>query len=408
MTLALIIIISISTYFAFFQQTFVSSQEFEKYAQTLISNYNKSINFFYPITFNSFDFYSNQSYTVTAFLSPTYGSAIYFEPSENWSFKTVNVEQRIEDAIFDNNNSLQLTKFLFQGDNTGFLAEKDSNNSIVDIGMFAESGSTVFFKNVKVNSVIYNCLIIKGSNQSSYWDNSTAIRDSGRIFDADLSYALGRSEEVRERYAEPELSRLIAQVKTKWANSLQPNGEVIYSLSEKEHDIKQIEEIARTKYKITNSSVFVNSLLDYLSEVQLPEPTPTKTIFTIVVNDDSNNWTYVIICSISPSLMYLLYMFFDYVRKKRPSESVKYWVEIVTVMIIVPFSASLFVERPYDYHIISLQTALIVIFGITISIIVQKSKTRLLLWFVNNRENRNQSSEQKINREALKAKKNKK
>ncbi len=177
-TVLIIGILSFSLiYIVFFQQSVVSSQQFENYAKSLISDYNQSLNSFFPETFSNFDFYSNQSYEVTTYFSSNYGTAIMFVPSENWIFTTLTVSQRVEDTIFDNYNSLQLTKFFFQGDNTGFIAARNSNNSIIDIGMFADIGSNVLIKNVEINHVLYNCLIIKGGNQSSYWNSASAVKD---------------------------------------------------------------------------------------------------------------------------------------------------------------------------------------------------------------------------------------
>jgi hypothetical protein len=246
-----IVIVCSSIYFAFFQQSYVTPQQFESYAMSLISDYNQSLSYFYPETFGDFDFYSNESYEVTAYFSPNYGTAIMFVPSENWTFATLTVNQRVEDAIFDNYNSLQLTRFHFQGDNTGLIAARNSNNSFIDIGMFADVGSNVLIKNVEINHIIYNCLIIKGGNQSSYWSSTSAIIDSKRIFDADLSYALGRSEDVRERYHEPELNSLLVDILTKWSKAINSNGTVAYTLTDKEHDFSEVIRLAET-YGITN------------------------------------------------------------------------------------------------------------------------------------------------------------
>jgi len=388
--LAFIIIGGSSIYFAFFQQSFVTPQQFEKYAKSFVANYNQSLSFFYPETFSSFDFYSNQSYEVAAYFSSNYGTAIMFVPFENWTFTTLNVSQRVEDAIFDNYNSLQLTKFFFQGDNTGFIAARNSNNSIIDIGMFADPGSNVLIKNVEINHVLYNCLIIKGGNQSSYWNNASAVKDSNRIFDADLFYALNRSEEVRERYYEPELNSRLVDILTKWNNAISSNGAITYTLTDKEHDFGEVIRLAET-YGITNASDFVHRTFAYLQNATLPTPPPDKQIFTVTYKDDSNNVYYVTACALLPSFMFMLYSFLDFVRARYHSKDIKNWVKIATTITAVPFVASLYVERPYDYQLASIQTIVIIVLGAVLAVLTYKVKKRLSAWFFS-RTNTNKKS----------------
>lgn len=375
LVLTLIGIVIASIYLAFFQQSFVSSQQFEKYAKSLVSNYNESLSRFYPKTFSSFDFYSNQSYNVTAFISSNFGTATIFTPSENWSFKAVDVKQRVEDAIFGQDNSLQLTKFLFQGEDAGVIASRNTNISFVHIGMFADAGSTVLFKNVNINSVLYNCLIIKGSNQSGYWDNSTAIRDSRRIFDADLYYALNRSEEVRMRYYEPELNARLLEILTKWDQSIQSNGKVTYTYTQKEYDIRQVEELARSKYGITNSSAFISNLIDYLENASLPPP---KTILTHVVNDP-DNWLYVTFLGGLPICIVVTYLAFDYLRRRLHSKVFGYMLGVLLGILVVAFG-DVVLGYPYDYQFLNIQTLVVVFVWVGGGFAVYETKKLLILW----------------------------
>lgn len=373
LTLGIIVIASL--YFAFFQPSFISPKQFEKYAQTLISNYNQSLSFFYLETFDNFDFYSNKSYNVTSFLSSNFGTAIIFIPSENWSSETVNATQRVEDAIFGENNSLQLTRFIFKGEEAGFVAARNSNNSIVDVGIFADVGSNVLFKNVNINSVLYNCLIIKGSNESRYWDNNAAMKDSGRIFDADLYFALNRSEDVRMRYYEPELSTLLLGVLKKWDQALNSRGEITYTFSQKEHDIREIEELAITKYGITNSSQFIQSLLDYLSYVSLPPP---KTILNHIV-DDPDNWLYVAFLGGLPICIVVTYLAFDYLRRTLRSKVLGYMLNISLGILVLAFGGVV-LGFPYDYQFFSVQTLVVALVWIGGSLTVYKIRKSLILW----------------------------
>jgi hypothetical protein len=391
-------------YFAFFQPSFVSPEQFERYAQTLISNYNQSLSFFHLETFDSFDFYSNRSYNVTAFLSSNFGTAITFVPSENWSFETVNATQRVEDAIFGSTNSLQLTKFIFKGEETGVIAARNSNFSIVNIGIIADVGSNVLFKNIKIDSVLYNCLIIKGSNESRYWDNNVAVKDSRRIFDADLNFALNRSEDVRMRYSEPELNELLVAILEKWDQALNSQGEITYTFSQKEHDIKEIEELARTKYGITNASQFIQNLLDYLSNVSLPPP---KTILNHIVNDP-DNWLYVAFLSGLPICIVVAYLAFDYLRKRLRSKVFGYMLGIPLGILVVAFG-DVVLGFPYDYRFFSVQTLVVALVWFGGGLAIHKRRKLLTLWRIRKENgyddtNNNSQQENKNRNNSIKAK----
>ena len=376
--LGIILIASLLVYFS--QQGIVSAQQFESYARTLVSDYNRSLSFFSPDTFEGFDFYSNTSYDVTAFYSTDYGAAILFNCSEVWSFHCVNSSQRVEDMIFGPINSLELTKFNFVGDNTGIISAKNGNNSVVDIGIFVASGSNVLFKSITINSVYYDCLIVKGANQSSYWDSTSAAKDAQRIFDADLCYALGRSEEVRERYAEPDLNAMLLRILTKWRQSVQ-NGNVTYTYTQKECDLRQIEELAKTKYGITNPE-FVNDLLSYLQNVTLP---PTKKIFGVTV-DDPSNWLYVTVLTILSVVIYITYLFYGYIRRKRPESDLKYLPEAVGGLLAIGLGDLIYV-LPYDYQLFSIQTVVLILAVIIGVAIVYTTKRKLIAWRTTAKDN---------------------
>jgi hypothetical protein len=374
-------ILAFLAYLGFFQQEkFVSAETMEKYAKTLITDYNQSIDFFIPSTFNQFSFYSNGSYNVTGIISSSYGTALLFYPSAKWSFKNQTTNQRIEDAIFGEYNSQLPTKFIFNGNDTGFNGD---NGTVTNIGMIISNDSSAIFTNVNIDTVHYYCLILKGNNETSFWNTQFALNDSKLIFDRNLYWALQNSEEVRERYAEPELNKRLVDILTKWNQALQPNGNVSYTYTQKEYDIEQVEELAKT-YGITNSSQFINSLLNYLKNATLPLPPPPKTIFTHIVNDP-DNWLYVVLLGGFPVLMYGTYLLFDYLRTKYPSKGFRYLLGIPLAVLSVGFS-DLVYGYPYDYSLVSWQSFVVVLIwsGILWIYLVRK---KLVSWMVAKKEN---------------------
>lgn len=258
----------------------------------------------------------------------------------------------MEDAIFDNYNSLQLTKFLFQGENTGIIAAKNSNNSFIDIGMYADRGSNVLIKNVEINHVVYNCLVIKGSNQSSTWDASSANKDAKRIFDADLLYALSRSEDVREKYYEPGIYSKLLPILTKWNNAINSNGQVTYTDTDKEHALGEVIKLAESK-GITNASDFVHKAFDYLKDANLPAP---KTVFGI---NDPSNWGYAIVCGVQPTFSFSVIVTTRYFYKKSPSSNRKIILGFIIALILAQGGFSLILQYPYDFQWLSLQSVVI-------------------------------------------------
>lgn len=242
--------------------------------------------------------------------------------------------------------------------------------------MFVGNNDTILIRNVNIDSVYYYCLILKGSNHTSYWNNEAALADSRRIFDVDLYHALNRSEEVRERYAEPELDSLLIGILTKWKQSIQPNSTVVYTYTQKEYDIQQVEELAKTKYHLTNSSEFINNTLSYLQYAQLPPPPPAKTIFGHVVNDP-DNWLYVCFLGGLPLLDFTFFLIIDYYQEKRPSKLAK-WLFTIPSAILAYVLVDLLYYSPYDYRILSVQTIVVIALWICGVIAVFKIHNRLV------------------------------
>jgi hypothetical protein len=372
--IALITAIFVSMYFLFFQQS-PMAQQMERYARTLTSEYTNNLRYFSPETLTNFPFYSSGSYEATAIISSNFGTALVLSPSSWWSFKSIETNLRAEDAIFGEDNSKLPTQFIFNL--TGIGISGMGNNTIKNIGILVENGSSVIIKNIKIDSTFYYCLIIKGTNQSSQssqWDSNTAIKDSEDIFDADLYVVLNKTDAFRELYAEPYLNSRIIEVLTKWSNAINSQGKVIYTPEEKEHDLSEIIRIAETQFGIVNASDLVYDTLAYFQQANLPTPQPQKTVFAISVFDDSWNWTFVIACSVLPSLMYLFYVVIDYIRIKHNSNDARRWVEIATVLLVMPFATSLYLEQPYDYQIISIPITIVLATVIALITIIIKRK----------------------------------
>jgi hypothetical protein len=261
------------------------------------------------------------------------------------------------------------------------------------IGILISEDSSAIFKNVNIDSIHYHCLILKGKNKTSCWTTDAALKDSKRIFDGDLYFALKKSEEVRRRYAEPELNVLLVNILTKWEQSLRPDGKVTYTYTQKEYDIKQVEELAKTKYGITNSSEFINSLLNYLQTVTLPPP---KIIFNHIVNDP-DNWLYVGLLGGLLVCIYATYLVSECLRNKSKSKAFKYMLGIPITILVVAFG-ELVLSYPYDYQLFSIQTLVVIVIWIVGVFAVHETKKRLILWRVtkqNKSNNTNNNPKQK-------------
>lgn len=336
----------------------VSGDIVDKYAQTLVSDYDKNINFFLPSNYSYFPFHSNLAYNATTVISSNYGTALLLYPSDTWSFNNTETAQRVEEAVFGANNFNSLTQLDFNGNGIaieGLGGYAENNHALwQDIGFAVSPNSSIMFRNVNVNSVPYFFLIIKTNNRASSWSSNVALNDSRLIFDDDLYYALNNSEAIREYYAYPQLATLLINDLTKWHDQLLANSSIVYSPAQFEYDVQEIEELAKTKYGITNND-FINDTLNYLEGVTLPPPPPTKTIFGFQVNDP-DNWIYVTVWCTLLIFAYALYLPFEHLRRKSPSGNMKY-SEVILTAVIIPIALFLASNHPYDYHFLSIQTA---------------------------------------------------
>jgi len=167
-----------------------------------------------------------------------------------------------------------------------------------------KNGTVILLDNL-VNSIHYKCAILKGSTKVSVWSIKEAEKNAKRVFEVDLKQALITSEEIRLRYAEPEIMKLLQYIIDKIKDPKQE-----YSLLELEEDLKFIENYAKIKYKI-KSSDFVRNIFDFLEMRNIPP----KKIFGFIIYDP-NNWKYLITwCTLIPSF-YMIYLFSSYLFNK--------------------------------------------------------------------------------------------
>lgn len=361
----------------FFQkEIYVSNDSMDLYAKTFISAYNQYLSFFLNSTYHYFWFYSNNSYEVNVVISSSHGAAIWLEPSKVLTFTHTNTAERAEMALFKVSSHSAFVKA--EGSALIFITDSMASNAALAL---VDDNATVIVEDCQVNSIEYHFAILKASNEISHWNTTTAYNDAKIVFDKDLYSALSNSEEVREHYAEPELNTLLVGVLTKWHNALNSNGSISYTMMQKEYDIKQIEELAKTKYGITDSD-FINCTLTYLESVTLPTPTPnpTKTIFNRPV-DDPNNWEYVGFLGGLPILDFAFFLLIGYYRKNRPSKLAK-WLLLIPPFILGWILYDLLYYYPYDYQMVSAQTAVVIALWILGPITLFTGQKKLSRWLI--------------------------
>lgn len=341
----------------------------QSYAEAFISDYNKDISYFNQSTWTYFPFYA-QNFSVTTYISSSFGSAIRMEPASNneTTFQNTNVTNRIEFALFGG-YSFPQPNLMFNdtanGDNEiAELSAIANNASFVQLG----SRSSLLIEKIRVESVakgsladyapadyIFHFAILKGNNLSESWTPKQAQIDESFLFRGDLAWALNKSNTVREIYAEPDLESMLESVIQKMHSSVASNGAVGYSLTQEENDVQNIINLARTKYGITNSSSFVNQLLNYLESLNTP---PQKTIFGLNVNDPSN-WLFVSVVDVFGIALYPWILVFAKLRRKKTKtsvEEIEIIVEYVVGGALVIGITELIYKAPYDFSWLSTQT----------------------------------------------------
>ena len=86
---------------------------------------------------------------------------------------------------------------------------------------------------------------MKGSNDTNSWSIDQAQQDSGEILYSDMHIEFATSEQVKERYAEPELTQDLQAIEAKFSDSSQT-----YPYSQWSADMQNLENIAKYKYNL--------------------------------------------------------------------------------------------------------------------------------------------------------------
>ena len=343
----------------------LSSEAMGKYARVFAETYSNEIDFFFPRHRKHFPFYSSLSYTARAIISRTHGVAILFEPSDVWHYEYQTTDKRVEDAIFGGNWSTWPMVIVPPG----------TVHSIIINGTWESNGhpfievqgkGSIILQYMTINSVYYQCVIIKGSNETIFWASNAAKEDAKDVFDVDLGTAISESEEVRKRYAEPELTSLLKVVIEKLHKP-----QIEYGYLEMEEDIRYIERLAFFKYNIADPSDFVKNILAYLERKNAPQ----KTVFGFPIEDPSN-WMYVTAWCAFPLTTFALYLAAVYLVKEYPKKlrDLKGWGRFIFGIVVSGGFASLLHNKPYDYEFLSVQTLIIIIVLVIGIIVMLKSR----------------------------------
>lgn len=381
-SLLCISIIVTSVVLVFFQKKYyVSADNMDSYAQAFISNYDQDISAFNQTERKYFYLYSDSGYNVTSFISSSYGAAIMLAPSGSLSFENNDVKQRVEQAVFGGNFTVFpmfeiptnghdiIIEAIGAGKGNGTV--ETNGHPLLELG----HNSSVIIESVTVDSVFYPCILLKANNETNGWNAETAKDDARQVFESDLIYALGNSEEVREVYAYPVLQALIQNVVDKWRNSQQTQN---YTLFQKIDDLENIKEIAQKQYGIVNSNDLINNILTYVQGQITPPAPPPKTVFFISVGDDQGNWRYVIGWCFLPLFAYIFYLSRQYFRNRFHSKELNFLYGVMYGGFLIPCFTSLLVNYPYDYVFFSWQTLVIVIVVVVGLFIIRKGKNRFL------------------------------
>jgi hypothetical protein len=365
-------------------QEYVSTESMQMYAETLIAEYDKNINQYFPTTKYNFSFFSDGSYSIKSFISSQYGAALWFEPSNVLSFENRYISEPVELALFGGNFS------------TWPLFFEPGHHVTINGGTYELNGhplvqlsnvSSVIFRNIFVIQPNfqrnYTCVIMKGNNETSNWTLDIAKEDAIEILYTDMRVEFPVSEEVRQRYAEPELTALLQKIIGKLQNTSQP-----YSASEWKQDMQNIENIARMKYGLTEPTEFINGIIDFLNArttgilpTLAPEPTATP-IRTILGINDYDNWIYVTLFGCYPIFIYALFLFLKYINKKYDSEDWNFLTHDVLLQgIMISIGAGFFVlNYPYDSPLAIPQIIVVIVIAVFGIYILHKVKKKLFAW----------------------------
>lgn len=374
----------------------------QTYAEAVITAYNENVSRYFPSSKGNFSFYS-ESYSIKSFISYN-GAAIWFEPSLISSFENHNLSERVE-SIFGGNFSRSPL----------FLAP--SHHVMVIGGQFELNGhplivlsniSSVIFEDIYVNQTntlqAYKCVIIKGSIETGYWTSDNATDDVRELLNSDAKHAFLTSEpineEIRERYAEPELLALARNIQYRLAN------DTSYMPSQFALDYKDLEYRATTKFHLPNPTGFLNELLNFLNAQTTgvlptfpPEPTPTPSPSPTISSNQPDNWGYVILCGFYPIIVFAAH---SIVKWKFKDED---WAQfgkdqLIDGVLIGVGYALLAVNFPYKSPNVIPEILLAIIIAVCGSVLTIWTKKKLLTLRssrVNNAKRSNEKPDQKKN-----------
>jgi hypothetical protein len=365
----------------------VTSQDLENYALALINEYDKTVSEYFGGSQDAFPFYSNGVYNIQCYVSNHIGVALWFEPSKVYSFKMNYVSDRLETALFggsfltwaaidvENATGSTISGINFVLNGHPFIQINEFTSIVLrDVGIVQPD----FQQN-------FTYVVIKGSNQTRSWSSDNAkVNAQQQVYD-DMGVVFTLSEEVKERYAEPELYSLLQVMINKWQDTDQQ-----YLLSDFNADLKNVENIARTKYHILNPDPFINGIIDYLNQrstgimptiapsetsiLVTPTANPDKLIFNQKV-DDPYNIMYILCMGFSPLIDLIWIMALANYRKTNKPIMNKLVLGSIPAFLSFLFIPDLLYFRPYDLSILQL---VVIILMLSMGTLIVSNKRKKL------------------------------
>jgi len=349
----------------------------ENYAHTLVDEYVKDSFLYFPSLEGSPSLFTKASYTMKFIISSQDGAALWIQPSEAQSFERINSSDKIGIAVFGGDSNIT-PMFMCDGDNAISDIEFDIGN--VPLLELRYSNSLVIVHNIFVKRTVwqqvYHFVILKGSNQLSYWTNESARADATRLIFLETGKRFPESAEFVRLKAVEGLTNLLEDIQTKLAYGN-------YTMSEYLNDLQNVQYIASQygiKSDILNQIIgFVNAkkglLPTYPFEIGL---TPDKS-----ANRHPDNWVYAIFCGVYPVIVFTVYSIVKLKFKDEDWAQVGHDQLINGVLISVGY-AVLAVNYPYNSQSVVFEILLTVILAISSSI----SAIRIKKWLLTPRPSR--------------------
>lgn len=345
---------------------YVNDQTLTEYGDQILKNYASDISFYLPSTRNEFTFYSNRSYKIETVISSIHGVALLIDPSNERVVQNIHTNKTMEQELFGGDLTLFPAINVPDGciNSTWYDFNVNTNNHpFVQV----EGNGIILFKNFTVNGIHYASLFLRGNNESKYWTKQMAEIDSDALFRQDLREALNNSEEVRQRYAEPELDAQLTTI----INKL---NETNYSYLQFKEDFQVVENLARTKYGIVNASQFVNETFDFLKNKTAPT---SKTVFGI---NDPQNWVFSFVCGLEPPVVYAVYLASDYVYAKYNIKKLGVTLSVIVGAVLLQGVISSVYSYPNDFKWFGIQPVVIMIMWLIGFLFLERSRKRVGKW----------------------------